>query len=82
MEQVKGVEPSSVAWEATVLPLNYTCADRFILIRLSQYILSQNFAKKKQIVKLFETFEKTDENPGGKFKIPGDCKRKTRKDKL
>jgi hypothetical protein len=27
MERVKGIEPSSVAWEATALPLSYT---RFI----------------------------------------------------
>ena len=25
MEQVKGIEPSCSAWEADVLPLNYTC---------------------------------------------------------
>lgn len=25
VEQVKGVEPSSSAWEADVLPMNYTC---------------------------------------------------------
>ena len=25
MEQVKGIEPSYSAWEADVLPLNYTC---------------------------------------------------------
>ncbi len=25
MEQVKGIEPSTPAWEAGVLPLNYTC---------------------------------------------------------
>lgn len=25
MEQVKGIEPSTSAWEADVLPLNYTC---------------------------------------------------------
>lgn len=24
MERVKGIEPSSVAWEATALPLSYT----------------------------------------------------------
>ncbi len=24
MERVKGIEPSYAAWEATVLPLNYT----------------------------------------------------------
>ena len=69
MEQVKGVEPSSVAWEATVLPLNYTCADRFIIIQLSLYILSQNFAKKKQIVKLFATLKKRMKIRGEKSKI-------------
>lgn len=25
LEQVKGIEPSYSAWEADVLPLNYTC---------------------------------------------------------
>ena len=25
MEQVKGIEPSCSAWEADILPLNYTC---------------------------------------------------------
>ena len=25
LEQVKGIEPSCSAWEADVLPLNYTC---------------------------------------------------------
>ena len=25
LEQVKGVEPSYLAWEASVLPMNYTC---------------------------------------------------------
>jgi hypothetical protein len=28
MERVKGIEPSSKAWEAFVLPLNYTRAPR------------------------------------------------------
>lgn len=27
MEQVKGVEPSYQAWEACVLPMNYTCGN-------------------------------------------------------
>ncbi len=31
MERVKGIEPSSKAWEAFVLPLNYTRADVFVL---------------------------------------------------
>ena len=25
LERVKGVEPSSQAWEARILPMNYTC---------------------------------------------------------
>ena len=25
LEQVKGIEPSCSAWEADILPLNYTC---------------------------------------------------------
>ena len=25
VEQVKGIEPSCSAWEADILPLNYTC---------------------------------------------------------
>ena len=25
MEQATGIEPASVAWEATVLPMNYAC---------------------------------------------------------
>lgn len=27
MEQVTGVEPAYAAWEAAVLPVNYTCVD-------------------------------------------------------
>ena len=30
LEQVKGVEPSYRAWEARVLPMNYTC--KFLII--------------------------------------------------
>ena len=26
MEHVTGIEPAYLAWEANVLPLNYTCA--------------------------------------------------------
>ena len=26
LEQMKGIEPSTAAWEAAVLPLNYICA--------------------------------------------------------
>ena len=28
VEQVKGIEPSSQAWEARILPMNYTCGER------------------------------------------------------
>jgi hypothetical protein len=31
MERVKGIEPSSKAWEAFVLPLNYTRVLAFML---------------------------------------------------
>ena len=31
LEQVKGIEPSSQAWEACILPMNYTCESAFIL---------------------------------------------------
>ena len=30
MERVKGIEPSYAAWEAAVLPLNYTRVERSI----------------------------------------------------
>ena len=35
VERVKGIEPSYAAWEAAVLPLNYTrdCAEDFTLLR-------------------------------------------------
>ncbi len=32
MEQVKGVGPSSQAWEARILPMNYTCIEKIVLI--------------------------------------------------
>ena len=31
LEQVKGVEPSYAAWEAAVLPMNYTCIGETIV---------------------------------------------------
>ena len=31
VERVEGIEPSSEAWEATVLPLNYTRSERLTL---------------------------------------------------
>ena len=30
MERVKGIEPSYAAWEAAVLPLNYTREEKLI----------------------------------------------------
>ena len=32
MERVKGIEPSSQAWEARILPLNHTRADASALV--------------------------------------------------
>ena len=29
LERVKGIEPSYAAWEATVLPLNYTRTEQY-----------------------------------------------------
>lgn len=29
VEQVKGIEPSSQAWEARILPMNYTCTVQY-----------------------------------------------------
>ena len=34
MEQVAGIEPVQPAWEASVLPLNYTCVFFIITRRL------------------------------------------------
>ena len=30
LEQMKGIEPSTAAWEAAVLPLNYICAAKVL----------------------------------------------------
>ena len=35
MEQVKGIEPSCSAWEADILPLNYTCESLYSIPHLS-----------------------------------------------
>ena len=37
MERVKGIEPSYAAWEAAVLPLNYTRAREHALKALLRY---------------------------------------------
>ncbi len=34
VERVEGIEPSSEAWEATVLPLNYTRSERLTLYQM------------------------------------------------
>ena len=34
MEQVKGLEPSCSAWEADILPLNYTCESSYSIPHL------------------------------------------------
>lgn len=36
MEQVTGVEPAYAAWEAAVLPVNYTCV---ICMRLFYHVM-------------------------------------------
>lgn len=42
LERVKGIEPSSQAWEARILPMNYT---RMVIIDKEYYTI---FYKKKQ----------------------------------
>ena len=37
MERVKGIEPSLEAWEASVLPLNYTRAFTVSLVGLGRF---------------------------------------------
>ncbi len=37
LEQVKGIEPSCSAWEADILPLNYTCTH----LKLLHYTTSE-----------------------------------------
>lgn len=32
MEQVTGVEPAYAAWEAAVLPVNYTCVTNYFIL--------------------------------------------------
>ena len=38
MEQVVGIEPTSSAWKAEVLPLNYTCVKNIIVRMLEQVV--------------------------------------------
>ena len=41
MERVKGIEPSYEAWEAAVLPLNYTRKLTFIVSKQSCWMLGK-----------------------------------------
>ncbi len=48
VEQVKGIEPSCSAWEADILPLNYTCklSESFFTITHRGLICKGKFRKK------------------------------------
>ena len=35
-----GIEPTTIAWEATILPLNYTCAYYTYIIRKTQVFVN------------------------------------------
>ena len=37
LEQVTGIEPARSAWEADVLPLYYTCIEKFCIIFVKQH---------------------------------------------
>lgn len=41
LEQVTGIEPASDAWEAPVLPLNYTCESLLIILPFSLFVKSK-----------------------------------------
>ena len=38
LEQVMGIEPTSKAWEALILPMNYTCTLLFSLPIISYFL--------------------------------------------
>ena len=38
VERVEGIEPSTKAWEAFVLPLNYTRSERLTLYQMFSWI--------------------------------------------
>ena len=60
MEQVKGIEPSYRAWEARVLPMNYTCVAKTLYhrwisfasrkFRPSSTLWKRNFKKSKKFL--------------------------------
>ncbi len=64
MERVKGIEPSSSAWKAEVLPLNYTrikkciflTAEIIIAISLKQIKRKFNISRQKVYKKLMLPF--------------------------
>ena len=53
LEQVKGVEPSYRAWEARVLPMNYTC--EFLVY----YIISEETLQEKIFAEIGHRFVRT-----------------------
>ena len=56
MEQVKGIEPSSSAWQADVLPLNYTCTffpmDIFPMVGKTGFEPATSWSQTKRSTKL------------------------------
>ena len=49
MERVKGIEPSSQAWEARILPLNHTRSAEYLL---AEFILRRNLLLSRRFFKL------------------------------
>ena len=47
MEQVMGVEPTYQAWEACILPMNYTCERANPVLRTAGCDVYYNTAKRK-----------------------------------
>ena len=52
MEQVKGIEPSSQAWEACVLPMNYTCIVYILYAHFTQRV-NRILSKIKHIIYVY-----------------------------
>ena len=46
MERVKGIEPSSQAWEARILPLNHTR-----VVALTNYLAEEEMRRKRKSVR-------------------------------
>ena len=47
LEQVRGIEPPSQAWEACILPMNYTCEQRYYIPskKKNQELSEKTYAK-------------------------------------